>query len=213
MEDWIDCGLTWDNDEILIDEFEGNNFPPNLDKEALKKFGKTSASVEDEITKFCEDNKIDRYILSAEENKIIKEISVDSEYKKELKRLGVEDYLSLIDKKLEENIENCEDLILKGLYKLDKQQTEISEWESNHPKTLRYYHKLEKYREKNLQATFCNLGLNKPGVLIEVELENKIKKYLIGHINNIGGGCDHCSGISKSAIIKRYRKVWEENNG
>jgi len=57
--------------------------------------------------------------------------------------------------------------------------------------------------------SFESLGLNKPGTLIDVE--DKI--YLIGHINLSCGVCDDCTEFEYDAIVKRYKVIWEEDNG
>jgi hypothetical protein len=55
------------------------------------------------------------------------------------------------------------------------------------------------------KKSFSGLGLNKPGTLIEVEIDGKLKQYLIGHINPLTGVCD-----DYTIIVKRYKIVWRE---
>jgi hypothetical protein len=59
--------------------------------------------------------------------------------------------------------------------------------------------------------SFCVLGLNKPGVLIEVEHDSATHQYLLGDINCSRGVCDDCVAFEKDAIVKRYRIVWSED--
>jgi hypothetical protein len=58
--------------------------------------------------------------------------------------------------------------------------------------------------------SFCGRGLNKAGVLIEIEdRSGKITQYLIGNINTLGGTCDDCH-IDEESVVKRYAVVWEK---
>lgn len=51
---------------------------------------------------------------------------------------------------------------------------------------------------------FADDGLGMTGVLLEVETPDGSEYVLLGDLNNVGGSCDHCTGISNSDVIKRY---------
>ena len=51
--------------------------------------------------------------------------------------------------------------------------------------------------------SFTFRGLNKPGTLIDTAMG----KYLIGHINVLGGSCDDCMEFSVDTIIIRYKII------
>ena len=205
MGKWISVNLTWDDCRSSIDEFDKNNSPPNLDKEVIDKFGKTSEDLQKEMEELCKKNKKNIFYYSAK-------LRREEELSRKNIKSGLGDagyYFPSFDQKFDERMKNHKNPVLKAFYYLDKQQREIEDFMSSHPKTKRYYKKMDKYEKENKLETFCGLGLNKPGTLIEVELENKeLKRYFIGDINGCGGGCDHCLGISKSAIIKQYKIVW-----
>ena len=65
--------------------------------------------------------------------------------------------------------------------------------------------------EENISNGFCNLGLNKTGTLIEIEVDGVLLQYLIGDINNQGGCCDDCMMFDNSAVVYRYKIIWREN--
>lgn len=69
-----------------------------------------------------------------------------------------------------------------------------------------------KIDEDNLSKSFCGLGLNKPGTLIEVKSKyGDIKRYLIGDIGPFGSSTDICSDIEDDAIITRYKKILDDD--
>lgn len=47
---------------------------------------------------------------------------------------------------------------------------------------------------------FQDEGLNAPGVVVEVASE----RFLIGHINELGGVCDDCMEFSREVVVTRY---------
>lgn len=54
--------------------------------------------------------------------------------------------------------------------------------------------------------SICDRGLNRAGVLVEIEGQQK----LIGHINQQNGGCGCCGGIRDDEMVTRYAIVWED---
>lgn len=88
----------------------------------------------------------------------------------------------------------------------------VREWEENQPEVIEWSDLIDKaeeaHREKMKPLSFCGLGLNRPGILIEVEHDNETHQYLIGDINPGRGVCDDCVAFGTSAIVKRYKEVW-----
>ncbi len=69
-----------------------------------------------------------------------------------------------------------------------------------------------KIDKDNLSKSFCGLGLNKPGTLIEVKSKyGDIKRYLIGDVGPYGSSTDICSDIEDTSIVIRYKKVLDDN--
>lgn len=69
-----------------------------------------------------------------------------------------------------------------------------------------------KIDEDNLSKSFCGLGLNKSGTLIEVKSKyGDTKRYLIGDIGPFGSSTDICSDIEDDAIITRYKKILDDD--
>jgi hypothetical protein len=51
-------------------------------------------------------------------------------------------------------------------------------------------------------AAFMSSGRAKPGV--EVQLEDG-RELLIGHVNELGGGCDDCPEITRRDVVVAFR--------
>lgn len=57
---------------------------------------------------------------------------------------------------------------------------------------------------------FCEKGLNKPGVIVDVKDKDYNDKkfrgeFLIGDINTNRGVCDDCTVFSREATVVRYK--------
>lgn len=110
-----------------------------------------------------------------------------------------------------------------------EQQSKLVQFQNAHPLCIEYdaQHKLwqTNYKEfkrnwyKENKPSFCALGLDKAGTLIqfrqcdEFGSSEQVIQYLIGNINESGGICDDCRGIEDTDIILRYKVIWskEEN--
>jgi hypothetical protein len=86
------------------------------------------------------------------------------------------------------------------------------DWLEKQPEWIKYCEESDKCilqeQEMLKNMSFEKMGLNKPGTLIEVEVDGKLHQYLIGDINVLRGVCDDCTMFDKSAIVKRYKVVW-----
>lgn len=91
-------------------------------------------------------------------------------------------------------------------------RNKVKQWEEEQPEIIKWYDLVDKleteHQEKMKPLSFCGLGLNNPGTLIEVEHDNKIHEYLIGDINANRGVCDDCTAFENNAIVKRYMVIW-----
>lgn len=91
----------------------------------------------------------------------------------------------------------------------------LRKWEDVQPELTQYYTEYQRLyqaalAEQNKQS-FSGLGLDKPGTLIEVEVDSVLSQYLIGDINPNAGVCDDCVEFDKrTAIVKRYQIVWSK---
>jgi hypothetical protein len=52
---------------------------------------------------------------------------------------------------------------------------------------------------------FIHEGLSKPGVLVQA----KGRTFLIGDVNQVGGGCACCDDIASHDKIEWYKIVWQ----
>lgn len=82
-----------------------------------------------------------------------------------------------------------------------------NEWIINNPKIIEWqkeYHKVMEYKKS---LTFCGRGLNTPGTLIEIEIDEENTIFLIGNINTHGETPDDIEEFDGKTIVKRYAKV------
>jgi hypothetical protein len=74
----------------------------------------------------------------------------------------------------------------------------------------------KKWQKANLTwDKFCDMELNQPGVLVEVEWYDSKKKqitrtFLIGDINELRGVCDDCTAFPKDSEVIRYKVLLEK---
>jgi len=156
---------------------------PDLDDRIKQKFGKLPEEVKVLLSQFGD-----------EAYKKYYKLCLKGKSQKDLEKSNDKDIQAIVSyKSLEEEIDNW--------YWV---QPEVAEWESLCDK-LRKEHK-----EKIKSKSFSSLGLNKPGVLIEVEQDGKDVQYLIGDINTSCGVCNDCTAFSDDTIVKRYKIVWQE---
>lgn len=78
-------------------------------------------------------------------------------------------------------------------------------WREIQPAWTEYKEKYIEWEKANNQKSFCGRKLNQPGTLIEILDDKKLKYFMIGDINILGGVCDDCMGFSKDAIVARYK--------
>lgn len=56
-------------------------------------------------------------------------------------------------------------------------------------------------------CTFEADNLSVPGRQIEVAKADGLHRFLIGNINELGGGCDDCPEVFKHEVVVRYRDI------
>jgi hypothetical protein len=157
---------------------------PNLDKKAREHFGK----LPDDMIKFGNERK---FFIKYDELR----------YKLEC--------LGFKKDQIDEEMSKSKDVdVLKVLSYL-KFREEYHKWWCEQPRIINWRKRQEaaikEYNEKIKKMSFVGLGLNKPGVLIEVEDNRKLAQYLIGHIIF---DYEEPELFSSSAIVKRYKIVW-----
>jgi hypothetical protein len=64
------------------------------------------------------------------------------------------------------------------------------------------------HKEEEAKYSFCGKNLNQAGTVIEYQEEDQLHQMMIGTINELGGSCDDCRGISDETIILRYKVLW-----
>jgi hypothetical protein len=61
------------------------------------------------------------------------------------------------------------------------------------------------------RTSFRYSDLNRPGVLIEVQYNDKVKQFFLGHINCNAGVCDDCTAFDNDAIVLRAKILVQES--
>jgi len=200
---WVELNLPYYyNEEIKLPKF------PDLTKKGKKHFGKTPDEVLESLK------------LPGEENKYNFEMALIKKYS---------NYRNKLEKKLSRNndsedlrdklralISKSKDKDIQAVLSYNKFRDEYEDWISEQPVTKKWEAKadeLERQRDEKIKTmSFCGLGLNKPGVLIEVENGGELQQYLLGDINCNRGICDDCVAFGQETIVKRYKIVWKKED-
>src|ERR1700678_140504 len=184
MNEWIEINLPWAepySEQPLPDYLEY----PSLDEEAKEQFGYSESSLLEEA--FGEEK----------ENWVVSK-TYDAFYKaqRKIEEEGIYDRREL-DKRLAASKDKSVQKVLSFFAK----QRPLLMWMNEHPKTKEIEAKNEAIgkefaEKKQAEAkSFTGRGLNKAGVLMELEENGKVVQMLIGGINELGGSCDDCRGI------------------
>lgn len=88
----------------------------------------------------------------------------------------------------------------------------IDEALSNSEELAELYDILKKENDKTDVEVVCfrDHPLCRPGVLVEVQTPNGIKRWLIGDMNTLGGVCDDCTDIKKDDTVLRAKIVYDK---
>lgn len=62
------------------------------------------------------------------------------------------------------------------------------------------------------RTSFRFSELNRPGVLIEVQHNDKVERFLLGNINCNAGVCDDCMAFDDDAIVLRAKVLIQEDD-
>jgi hypothetical protein len=202
MNEWIEINLPWAepySEQPLPDYLEY----PSLDEEAKEQFGYSESSLLEEA--FGEEK----------ENWVVSK-TYDAFYKaqRKIEEEGIYDRREL-DKRLAASKDKSVQKVLSFFAKLDP----LRKWMNEHPKTKEIEAKnkviAKEFSDKQRAEAkgFTGRGLNKAGVLMELEENGKLSQMLIGEINELGGSCDDCCGIQGDTVVKRYKVIWEREMG
>jgi hypothetical protein len=210
MNDWIEINLPYSkrNSELTYPEY------PDLSQKCKEEFGLTI----DELNltlKSPNDNEQDTLGLVAlgeywtHYEKFRKEIesSIIVEFPAGLEE---EDLVA----KMTTRLASLNDNIVNKVLEYKKFIKKYNAWEAEQTEVIEFNKLIteleEAHREKMRPLSFCGLGLNKPGVLIEVSNGVESTQYLIGDINIHRGVCDDCVAFGDEDIVTKYKIVWED---
>ena len=195
-----DINNNWIELNLPFSYYENLNLPsaPDLNDKAFKVFGKTLDEYYSSISneKWM---KYDKLLFKTEEDILAEDPDIN-----------IDDYR----KRVSEDISSSEDTDIQCVLDYRKFYKTYNDWLNQQPEMKKWNDDVallrEEYKVRIVSKSFSGLGLNKPGVLIEIECGNKTEQYLIGDINCIRGVCDDCVAFEKDVIVKRYKIVWEK---
>lgn len=199
---WIKLNLPYETREY----FEGENIKcPNLNKRAKKELGFTLEDMDALYDKMSQrdDNGLREKFVDRIEKAVNKKFDEDSyEYDEWQAEVATRCLKS----------KNAD---VRDLGAWTQMRGSYNRWMEKQPEIIAYneeYDKQQKaFNAEIAKKSFCGLGLNNVGVLVELEDEVNLMQYLIGDINQLGGVCDDCMGFRKEkAIVKRYKIVWSK---
>lgn len=199
MNEWIDINLPW------AEAYSPQPWPEYVEYPLLEKETK-------EALGFTQDELMEETF--GKEKSSWRSSNTYHAFKKEERRIqneeGIEEGAELHDRLVASENSN----VKKMLSYFDKLR-QLNKWLDKHPKTKEITAKNEMITKEFLDKkraeakSFTGRGLNKAGVLMELEENGTLSQMLIGEINELGGGCDDCRSIGDETIVKRYKVIWE----
>lgn len=199
MNKWIECNLPW---YVRLEMPEGPPFP-DMNSKVKGHFGKDTAHFEEDF--FPGYHTDGMGFLSEhpifQEYEDIRDNLINDHLERDYTEEQVKDILSKSEKQS-----------VKTVLAYRAKMREINDWIESQPEVIAFcqssdaIHKDHKEQEGKL--SFCGHSLNRAGTVIEFEEEGKICQMMIGTINELGGSCDDCRGISDETIILRYKILW-----
>ena len=205
MNEWIECNLSWSTarskeyDKKVFNIKEVKKLEKILEKKCIKYFG---FKYEDS-DKTVEDIHYDNFDME-------KYNDIKDNYIKKHKCSKLEAYKALDGKVINDDPRSL--MLTKHrifILEYDEWEAQQEEFKLKQEIIDKAYEKADK-EELGNNPSFCRLGLNKPGTLIEyVDSGGNLIQELIGHMNTSSGVCDDCRAFGDKQIIKRYKIVWE----
>ncbi len=181
--EWIEVNLPWD----FSSSFEDEPPMPNLSVKEKEHFGVAFDELREKLQIDALEEEFESYAEHIMVSEGIQPYSQQSYSSRNSSRVEFEK----LNPALIEYRNKCE---------------ERDVWEKSQPEFLAWKEELAAFREKEKEMSFVGRGLAKPGTLVELS-DGKIE--LLGTMNCIGGGCDHCSLVSRETIIKRYKIAYD----
>jgi hypothetical protein len=193
---WIKLNLPY---ESKPEYFDASKIKfPNLSKRAKKELGFTKKDI---------DLLYDQYSKCEMDNASIKIMNkIDNKYDK--------DFPQWKDGRWKEYCKSKNPRV-KALGQWSIKCDQYQDWLEKQPEHIAYMKEYDEqaalFEQNKNKNSFCQLGLNQPGTLVEIEIYGNTKQYLIGDINPLVGVCDDCVAFEKrEAIVKRYKIVWSK---
>jgi hypothetical protein len=189
MNEWIEINLPW-NKRVYAEHKEYVPYP-DLSEKVKAHFG------------YSRDELLDKTFPGRKNGELEFDHPIYKEYNRVYSELSY-------DKNTIRNSDNKAVKIVLEYHRLDR---EINEWLWKQPEYIAVFDENNRIeaanKEQQAELSFRGKGLNKAGTVIEYEENGKTQRMMIGDINEIGGVCDDCRGISDDAIILRYIVVWD----
>lgn len=204
MNKWIECNLPWisedskEYEDKIWNDSRIKKLEKVLEKKAKKQFGQDYENNE----KLCDSNG-DDWDLCDKISDVIKKYM-------EKHNCSKIDAYKAYENKIINKDPRSSNLIKYRLFMLEYDKWYNEQEECAAINKLRD-EVMEEARIYNIEhnPSFCRLGLNAPGTIIEfINTDGEAEQLLIGHMNTASGVCDDCCAFSRNTIIKRYKIVW-----
>jgi hypothetical protein len=194
MNEWIECNLAW---QVRLSNPETEPYP-NMDAKVKVHFGATKDELEERFYPGLHSNGLE-YLSdhpTFKEYSRIRDELEENYYDEELKQK-----LQLHPSDAVQTVLAC-----RGICR------EIEDWIEVQPEWIAACDAADQawkvHKEAEAKLSFCGQNLNQAGTVIEFEEEGKLRQMMIGTINELGGSCDDCRGISDDTVILRYKTLW-----
>lgn len=192
--DWIEINLPW-RQAINFDDSDLPEYPDEIvDKLVTEKFNVTKTGLHDE---FEEKHGTSLSLAYYDAIYDLKENNPNEEDERKILKL----------------LFNSKDATIKEILHYKNLLEQIDNFTDTIPEVIRWKGDCSEHRKKRDELkkknSFSYSALCRPGVLIEVENNKTISKYLIGDINSSGGKCDDCMAFNEDAMVLRAKILIE----
>lgn len=194
MTEWIEINVPYS--KIPLSEEAEVPAAPNLDSEERERFGKSWQECFDQCTN------LRNTIWLEVHDEALEAVETESDWNP----LEEEDpeKTEAEEARLEVEVDRRFAIAAPEEAKHWKIIRQINAWRKVYPALLAWQEACQEARKQDRSKTFEGMGLAEPGVQIELE---DGRRFLIGHINQLRGVCDDCTGFDSTDLVKRYRVI------
>ena len=204
MSEWININLPW----CVHIHMDRPEYPQEIvDNLVRAKFGCT---LEEMRERFLQKHGQEEYEVISEFRNSLRDKLFDE---------NPDESSDAIEQKVKDAVASSEDPLIVEIKYLQNARKEINAFLETIPEVVAWsaesdrIYELERAEEK--KSCFCESVLNRPGVMIEVQVtedgEVEIQRHVIGTINRRAGVCNDCRAFENDAIVLRAKVLIPED--